>query len=123
MALISIAMFVAVFAYILAPDHSPDANRMTLEIGGHKPGFHQSFLLIRKQRPVAAKSRITELFSGADDRYDYLPLRYSRTPGDSLVVNKFINQGIREQRSYFHPAADNRLLIKEKTFWLGTDRY
>jgi peptide/nickel transport system permease protein len=121
--LISIAVFVAVFAYMLAPDHSPDANRMTLEIGGQKPGFHQSFLLTRKQQPVSVKSRISELFSGVDDRYNYIPISSYRQTGDSVIVQKFIDEGISERRSYFHRPADGGMLIKEKTFWLGTDRY
>jgi peptide/nickel transport system permease protein len=123
MVLISVAALVAIFAYMLAPDHSPDANRMVLEIGGHKPGFHQAFLLIRKQQPIASKSRILELFSGVEDRYNYIPVSAWQQVGDSLIVNKFIDEGISERRAYFHPPADEGMQIKEKTFWLGTDRY
>ena len=46
----------AVFSYVIAPDHSPYANRMILEIGGQKPGYKQSFLLIKKQQTVPARS-------------------------------------------------------------------
>ncbi|HEY4154174.1 MAG TPA: ABC transporter permease [Puia sp.] len=121
--LISISVLVAVFAYVLAPDHSPDANRMTLEIGGQKPGFHQSFLLIRKPRPPVSKSRIAAWFTGEDDRYEYIPIDSWKQERDSLIVNKFIDEGIVERRSYFHPPADPGMQIKKKTFWLGTDRY
>ncbi len=114
---------VAVFSYVLAPDHSPDANRMTLEIGGQKPGFSQTFLLIRKNRPVDTKSRITELFTGRDDRYDYMPITDYEQKGDSLIVNKFIDEGISERQSFYHPPGNPNLQIQRKTFWLGTDRY
>ncbi len=114
---------VAIFSYVLAPDHSPDANRMTVEIGGQKPGFKQTFLLIRKNRPVDTKSRIAELFTGRDDRYDYLPITDYEQKHDSLIVNKFIDEGISERQSFYHPPGDRNLQVQRKTFWLGTDRY
>ncbi len=122
-ALIAISVVVAVFAYVLAPDHSPDANRMTLEIGGQKPGFKQPFLLLKKQRPIAGKSGIAELFTGADDRYDYIPITAYEQQGDSLIVRKFIDEGISERRSFYHLPSDRDMQIQKKTFWLGTDRY
>jgi peptide/nickel transport system permease protein len=121
--LIAVAVLLAVFGYMLAPDHSPDANRMILEIGGQKPGFHQTFLLIRKRQPVMAKSVISALFTGVDDRYTYLPVVSYHQMGDSLVVNKYIDDGISERMSFFHSPGDTDMQIREKAFWLGTDRY
>src|SRR5271165_2503075 len=46
---ISISILTAVFAYFLAPDGSPDANRIIVEIGGRPPGFRQHFLLLNKE--------------------------------------------------------------------------
>src|SRR3982074_982065 len=43
--IIGAAIFVACTAYLIAPDPSPDANRMIVEIGGRQPGFTQQFLL------------------------------------------------------------------------------
>ena len=40
---ISLSVLIAVFAYFLAPDGSPDANRIIVEIGGRSPGFRQKF--------------------------------------------------------------------------------
>jgi len=45
MIIIIIAIIVAITAYFLAPDNSPDANRMIVEIGGRKPGFTQQIIL------------------------------------------------------------------------------
>ncbi len=113
----------AAFSYILAPDHSPYANRMILEIGGERPLFTQSFLLLKKQQRVADASFIDELISGADDRYDWLPVSAWTQQGDSLIVQKFIDEGISERVSYYHPPGNPDMLIRKKTFLLGTDRY
>ncbi len=120
----------AVFSYLLAPDHSPYANRMVLEIGGQKPGYHQTFLLVKKIQNVPQTSFIERLFSGADDRYDWLPISSWQQQGDSLVVQEYIDEGISERQSFFHlpptgkeQSATPDMQIRTKTFWLGTDRY
>jgi ABC-type dipeptide/oligopeptide/nickel transport system permease subunit len=130
MILILLALLMAVFSYLLAPDHSPYANRMVLEIGGQKPGFRQSFLLIKKIQNVPKTSFVARLFSGADDRYDWLPISSWQQQGDSLIVEKFIDEGISERQSFINmPTAESGrvsnpdLQIRTKTFWLGTDRY
>jgi len=123
MVVIGLAVFMAVFSYQLAPDHSPYANRMVLEIEGEKPGFHQAFLLIAKQHPAEPQTFYDRVFSGTDDRYDWIPVSHWEQKGDSLIVQKYIDEGISERQSFFHPARDKDLEIRSKTFWLGTDRY
>ena len=123
MVIIIIALFMAVFAYLLAPDHSPYANRMVLEIGGQKPGYRQSFLLIKKQQAIPVSSFIDRLISGVDDRYDFIPIQSWSQQGDSLIVQKYIDEGITERAAFFHPPQDTDLRIQNKIFLLGTDRY
>src|ERR1700682_6561099 len=119
MIVILLAVIMAIFSYLLAPDHSPYANRMVLEIGGQKPGFHQSFLLIKKQQAIPEVSFITRLFSGTDDRYDWRPVSSWQQLGDSLVVQKFIDEGISERMAFYNQPGNPDLKIRNKTFWLG----
>ena len=53
MIIIGLSFLIALFAHTLAPDNSPDANRMILEIGGEKPGYAQQFLLLPKQKRIS----------------------------------------------------------------------
>ncbi len=123
MIIIVMALLMAVFSYLLAPDHSPYANRMILEIGGQKPGYHQSFLLIKKQQDIPRTSFISRVFSGTDDRYDWMPIESWQQQNDSLVVEKFIDEGISERQAYYDPPGNRNMQVRYKTFWLGTDRY
>ena len=123
MIVIGVAGIMAVFSYLLAPDHSPYANRMVLEIGGQKPGYHQSFLLIKKQQSIPRSSFLKRLSSGTDDRYDWIPIDSWQQQNDSLVVQKYIDEGISERVSYSDPPGNKDLQVRIKTFWLGTDRY
>jgi ABC-type antimicrobial peptide transport system permease subunit len=61
---ISLSVLIAIFAYLIAPDPSPDANRQIVEIGGKKPGFRQTFLELKKDRTPATVSFFHSLIYG-----------------------------------------------------------
>ena len=117
--IIGAALLVAVTAYFIAPDTSPDANRMIVEIGGRKPGFHQQFLLLKKERTPAPASFIQRMFSGREDEYTYIPIDGYSRQGDSLIVEKFVDVGVEERQAY----PINKVNLKSRTFLLGTDKY
>jgi ABC-type dipeptide/oligopeptide/nickel transport system permease subunit len=145
---IGAAIIIAIIAYLIAPDPSPDANRIIVEIGGRSPGFRQMFLLIRKQQQPAPVSFFHRLLDGREDQYDYLPINSYSIRGDSVIAEKFVDEGVSERRSWSlaqltatpgaapglvprsGPSASGLELpasavvpTKVQTFWLGTDKY
>ena len=125
--IIGISLLIAIFAYLIAPDHSPYANRMILEVGGRKPGHHQQFLLIKKEGQVQEGNWLSNFISGKPDNYSYVPINRSAYAGDSLIVWKYIDDGVEDRLSYYLPVAqrqqDQKFKIETKSFWLGTDKY
>lgn len=130
MTVIVIAVIVAIIAYFIAPDYSPDANRMILEIGGRKPGFRQQFLLLKKEKKTEYHSFFYRMLRGKPDEYDYVPINSYEQKGDSLIVQRFIDEGIAERTAY--PVSKtsmnaapgkNPYSVITKTFLLGTDKY
>ena len=63
---IVITVLIAIFAYFIAPDPSPFANRIILEIGGEKPGFRQSFIKVKKDKDVGSSGFFNQLVAGKD---------------------------------------------------------
>jgi peptide/nickel transport system permease protein len=119
---ISLSVIVAIFAYFIAPDSSPYANRIILEIGGEKPGYTRDFLKVRNNRAVQAGSFFTKLVSGAADPYNYLPITGFETKGDSIIVQKYVDEGLSDRQAYhINELADDPVVTKK--FWLGTDKY
>src|SRR4029077_20313668 len=92
LALICLSVIVAVFAYFIAPDSSPYANRIILEIGGEKPGHQQTFLKIKNTRAARTNSFVTKLTSGTADEYTYLPIISYEKKDDSIIVQKYIDE-------------------------------
>jgi ABC-type dipeptide/oligopeptide/nickel transport system permease subunit len=126
---IAASIVVAVTAYFIAPDDSPDANRIIVEIGGRKPGFHQLFLLLKKDRPPAPVGWFHRLLYGREDRYDYIPINHCQvSPVWGVTAAVYVDEGVEDVRSFkFKPGAwsdtDPPYRIRTLTFWLGTDRY
>src|SRR5258708_211824 len=116
------AIFVALAAYFIAPDLSRDANRMIVEIGGRKPGFRQEFLPVKKEKTQAPVSFWQRLLSGKEDDYNYIPINSYEKRGDSLIVQKFVDEGVEERRAYLL-AGEQTGAIRSRVFWLGTDKY
>ena len=128
--IISLSIFIAVFAYFLAPDGSPDANRIIVEIGGRSPGFRQLFLPLKKERQSAAVGFVHQLLFGREDSYDYIPINSYSLKDDSLIVEKYVDEGVEERRAYPRSVAflqsapwKDPYGMKTMTFWLGTDKY
>jgi len=122
---IGLALFVALTCYYVTPDSSPNANRMIVEIGGRRPGFHQQFLLLKKERSLETPSFFQRLLSGKEDPYNYIPIDSYRQQGDSLIIQKFIDEGLSERQTYpLHLlTGPPQKIIVNRTFLLGTDKY
>jgi ABC-type dipeptide/oligopeptide/nickel transport system permease subunit len=125
MVVIVLAVFVAVFAYFISPDSSPNANRMIVEIGGRKPGFKQQFLLLPKEGSVHESSVFGRLLYGKNDRFDYIPIDGYSWRADSVIVHKYVDEGVTERIAYraamFERGEQQHIVIKK--FLLGTDKY
>lgn len=120
--MIVLAVFIAMFAYFIAPDSSPFANRIILEIGGEKPGFEQSFLLVKKEQHVGAGSLFERALQGRQDEVDYLPITQWSKKGDSIMVEKYIDEGVTERLSYpLRTVAEDPVITRR--YLLGTDKY
>ena len=124
MVVIAAAFIIAVFAYFVSPDSSPNANRMIVEIGGRKPGFGQQFFLLPKEGMIAKQSFFERLLSGKNDIYEFIPIQGYVWRTDSVIVNKYIDESITERIAYPITSSDNEnKQIVLKKFLLGTDKY
>ena len=71
--------FVAIFAYFIIPDPTPNANRQLLELSTQKPGFEVDMLLVPKDKPAPKQSFFTTLIHGRPDDFVFIPI-------DSITV-------------------------------------
>lgn len=121
-AVIVLALLMAVFAYVISPDATPDANRIIVEIAAKKPGYKQQFFKMPKikMRPAPALQRF---FFGSEEPYELIPVTSWEQKGNIVLINKFVDEGVSDTMTIslkgFQPAE----LFTTKTFWLGTDKF
>ena len=98
----------ALFAYLVIPDKTPNANRQILEISTKKPGFEVDILMVPKETPPQKTSFIDFLFNGRPDDCIYLPFDSIRVDAASTTV--YLYQG-EESSMVMTEVIDNTELI------------
>ncbi|MBC6491965.1 ABC transporter permease [Flavihumibacter stibioxidans] len=123
--IIVIALLTALLAYWLAPDSTPDANRMMVEIGGRKPGFTQQFFLLPKEPAVAKVNWLDRTLHGQPDMHLFIPVSTYEIKDGQVILQKYIDDGITEPVTYSLAGWQQPVeqLFVSKTFLLGTDKY
>ena len=111
---IILSFFISVFAVLLSPDNSPNANEMHIELATQKPLSNISFLEIPRNENF--KTSFLKSFFIGD------PLTVKRIPIDSFVL---LDNGVE-----YYPYNSNisqkyigKYTISNQKFFFGTDRY
>ncbi|MBN2237915.1 MAG: ABC transporter permease [Bacteroidales bacterium] len=131
---ISIILFIAIFAYYLIPDSSPNANNQHLELSKLKPGTEISFIRLHKTENANASSLFKKLLYGSIPLYKEIPFQsiQRRKEGVQIVpYNKLTNfiadtltfqiSELQTNKTKIIPTVDP--LVFKKRFWFGTDRF
>lgn len=141
---IVLSVFIAAAAYLLAPDHTPDANRMVLEIEGQHPGFRTTMLAMRKEHHVAQVNIYERLLYGQRSPDVWIPVRSWQFKDSILVVQRYVDEAVSREEAYSlkeiwygdqvppantimsNEALQQRIRgerILPRTYWLGTDKF
>ena len=121
--LIVIAVAFGIFAYFITTDPTPNADRQVVEIQARKPGFSQLFLKVNKEKTIASVSFISRLLFGIEDSCLFIPINKYQESMDSVIVEKYIDEGVAERQAYPKILLPRHNYIDSKTFWLGTDKF
>ena len=127
---IMVAVLLALFGYLIAPDNSANADLQTVEIQARKPGYTQQFLKVPDIKNSSYSNWFTILVSGNKNNYRLIPISGYAVKNDSLLINKFIDEDTSVVQ-YFsinlltnnHPENLNTQNIIIKKYWLGTDKF
>jgi ABC-type dipeptide/oligopeptide/nickel transport system permease subunit len=125
MVIIALALLVALFAYKLAPDGSPNANRQVVEIGRKSPGLKQLFLKEPKNTGTAQPGWFSRFFNGRPDSEKYIPINNYQLTKDSVIVEKYVDEGLSQRLAYPLSLFGGKpeTFITTLKFRLGTDGF
>ncbi len=121
--LICISVVIGIFAYFIGTDSTPNANRQIVEIQARKPGFSQLFIMVKKEKKISSTSFFKRLLFGEEDKNIYIPINTYHETADSVIVEKFIDEGVEERLAFSKNILPNENYIVSKKFWIGTDTF
>ncbi|MDG1062892.1 MAG: ABC transporter permease [Flavobacteriaceae bacterium] len=119
----------AILAYVLAPDHTKNANQMHLAIGSKPPGFQTLMVHVPVNNPIP--NDWTALWIGKHPQERTTPISAYFITKDTLKVTTFQGDDIPGLEMAWPLKAltkqgdkfDQTRVIQSHTFWMGTDKY
>src|SRR5690606_26839170 len=110
---------ISIFAYILAPDNSQNANNGDISLRALDPGTTITMIQIENSKT----SSLAEYFTGKKHTDTYIPILSHRISNDSLFYYTYTTDSKLSQEIYlnFDSYSSQNYKIIEKKFWLGTD--
>jgi len=116
----------SIFAYVISPDNSRNANQMHLSIHSKKPGFKVQMLTI-PSKTENQQSFISKLFYGVNNSDIDLPILSHKLVNGNLMVTEYASDGLEGASKSISldafPNQNYKKYLTEKTFLFGTDKY
>lgn len=127
---IVVCCFIAVFAYVLAPDDSRNANQMNLSIHSKNPGFEVSVLIIPST--IKEDNSFQSFFFGKSNPDTEIPFNSYQLLDNGIKIQEYTDDGSSGLEKEFplelfkNAAAVSDIpnqYIQKRKFILGTDKY
>ena len=118
--------FLALFAYQIMPDNTPEADEQNPSIAMQKPGFKIQYIRLKKDENIHNKPKNT-FFNGKDKAFESLPIAHFEMI-DKNNIKVYIYKGdgypslpqiVATDKLFFKN--DIQKSIIEKKYYLGTD--
>jgi len=87
--IVSLSVFISIFAYVVMPDSTPMANEMSLPLSIKKPGFHVEMIWLRKNKLIEKPSWISEFFFGEESKFEKIPIQKYAFNGADLIYEEY----------------------------------
>jgi len=120
--IIAMSLFIAVFAYFLAPDGSPFANEMHLELSTLRPGSEVDFLKVKHTNSNQTSS-VDRLLYG--EKLSYKAIAYSSITSKENMILYTPYGSLYQKEIELESVVGNSLdkAVYSRVFYLGTDKY
>lgn len=92
MIVIIIALFLAIFAYLLASDSTPNANEQIPEIATRRPGYTTQILLENRSITVGKTNWWQKMWFGEENLYKAAPIVDYQLNGNTLWVKRYTGE-------------------------------
>ncbi len=111
---IFLCILIAIFAYQIVPDGSPNANRQITELNLAPAGTQSQVLKVKNNHMVASASFLKRFFIGEEDSYTLVPFDEYKIQNDSIVLfqNEYKYKSFHLLDAYY--ALSNKPQVKDE---------
>ncbi|WP_460217883.1 ABC transporter permease [Psychroserpens sp. MEBiC05023] len=117
---------IALFAYVIAPDDSQNANQMHLSIHSKRPGFEVQMLSIPTEIETT-QNLFSQLLLGKINNNTEIPISAYTVENNKLIYTEYASDGLLGVKKSLDltvfPENDYSSYIQQKRFLFGTDKY
>ncbi len=111
-------VIIAILGYKIAPDGTPDCDNQMIRIKLQPPGFSTDIIQIEKGLDIPHKNFFSQMFSGQETPYKWIPIESYEEIRDTLSITTFGGDNI------IHPIQkETSFKTVRKKFLLGTDNF
>jgi ABC-type dipeptide/oligopeptide/nickel transport system permease subunit len=117
--------FCALFAYVLAPDNSENANQIQLSIHSKAPGFNVDCVVLPSTKE-SNQNVFSKWFFGDENPETLIPISSYKIENSIINYTEYASDGLvgqDKQLDVLGLTKSPKDLIVNKTFYLGTDKY
>lgn len=118
---IFIAVFIAVFGYLITPDSTPNANKQSLEITTKKPGFRVNVLKVTKNEINNSGNFFTRMLHGKKSKFTEKPFSSYYFKDDKIIITEFSEEKISDEKYYTYDIIDVCYALPYKEVDLSRD--
>lgn len=99
---IILSVLMALLAYLIIPDSTPQANNMTIQVSLKKPGAEFTMLLVRKSEPVDTVGFFTKMLFGQPAFFKNFPIMGYRIVKDSVYADEYVGDEDKPVKAEFN---------------------
>ena len=117
--------FFALFAYVLAPDNSENANQIQLSIHSKSPGFSVKTIVLPSLK-TNKQGFFSKWFLGDKNPDLLIPISSYKVEGYIISYTEYASDGLIGQDKQLDVSKYSKSpedLVESKTYYLGTDKY
>ena len=120
--IIGLTSVIAIFCYLIMPDHTPMANRMCLPISNQPPGFKVQMLRVMANKQPEAQNLFSKILYGRQSNEEWIAISGYRFDGNDIVVKEYAPNSPLLWRGAGGEALKDRFNIANVIFSLNPDK-
>lgn len=102
--IILFSVLVAIFAYEIIPDTTPDANEQVTQVSLQNPGFNIQMLQVHRDKEASNTSFFVQLFSGTESEEELIPITNYKVVGDKILIDEYRGKGLKPKQQWYYLA-------------------